>query len=331
MYIRTSKRPGEKRNRTIAMIGSGIVIVIILIQLAVPHFLPAIFTTIARPFWRMEFSVASGSLDSEAFLLAQNQALKIHLQEVMSEDSSADMVRLQNSEILALFNRSSANAINVSVSNMNASSTVSTSATTSTSSIVLPTGTFNLSDLVNSNNRVLTAVLVRPPLAPYDEMIIDAGADQGIAVGAKVYAPGNILIGTTTDVLGETSKVTLLSSSGLTYPVIIGGSHISATAIGRGGGQYEAQVPQATVIAVGDLVSDSSLSDGTFGKVTAILNNPTDPFETVLFSVPINIYQLSFVLVDTSNSLNVGFVAKPVNPIKSTTKSTPATTSKIKK
>ena len=323
MYIRTSKRPGEKRNRTIAMIGSGIVIVIILIQLISPHFLPALFTTIARPFWRMEFSVASGSLDSEASLLAQNQALKIQLQEVMSEDSSADMVRSQNSEILALFGRSTTSA----------SSTILTSVTTATSSATstLTGNSFNLSDLVNPNNRVLAAILVRPPLAPYDELVVDAGADQGIAVGSRVYAPGNILIGTTTDVLGETSKVTLLSSSGQTYPVIIGASHISATAVGRGGGQYEAQVPQATVIAVGDLVSDTSFSDGTFGKVTAILNNPTDPFETVLFSAPINIYQLRFVLVDTSNSLNVGFVAKPANPIKPTIKSLPATTSKIKK
>jgi len=290
------------------MIGSGIVVVVILIQLVVPHFLPALFTTIARPFWRMEFSVASGSLDSPASLLSQNQALKIQLQTVMSEDASADMVRAQNSEILALFGRSA--------------SDISTTSTSTLSSDQISTDSFNLTDLVNPNNRVLAAVLVRPPLAAYDEVIIDAGADQGIAVGAKVYAPGNILIGTTTDVLGETSKVTLLSSPGQTYPVIIGSNHITATAIGRGGGQYEAQIPQATQIAVGDSVSDANLSDGTFGKVTSILNNPTDPFETVLFSAPINIYQLRFVLVDSSNSLNVSAVTKPITPVK---------TSKIKK
>jgi len=314
MYIKTSKRPGEKRNRTITMIGSGIVIVVILIQLVVPHFLSSIFTTIARPFWRMEFSVASGSLDSPASLLAQNQALKIQLQTLMSQNASSDMVRSENSEILALFGRSTAvNSSNTSSSTILATGTQLLSTTTLTSDQTQTANHFSLSDLVNPNNRVLAAVLVKPPLAPYDELVIDAGSDQGIIVGAKVYAPGNILIGTTTDVLGETSRVTLLSSPGQNYPVTIGANHISANAVGRGGGQYEAQIPQATAISVGDLVSDASLSDGTFGKVISILNNPADPFETVLFSVPINIYQLRFVLVDSSNSINISDVTKPVS------------------
>ena len=325
MYIKTSKRPGEKRNRTITMIGSGIVIVIVLIQLFVPHFLSALFTTIARPFWRIEFSVSSGSLDSPAALLAQNQALKIKLQTVMLEDVGADFVRAQNQEIMSLFGRSSSvNISNTSSTNSNlllsSTSNIFSTSTTSTSSpassLILTTGSpvdhFNLSNLVNPNNQVLAAILVKPPLAPYDELIIDAGADQGIAVGAKVYAPGNILIGTTTDVLSETSKVTLLSSPGEKYPVIIGANHVSADAIGRGGGQYEAEVPQATQIAIGDLVSDANIADGTFGKVISILNNPADPFETILFSAPVNIYQLRFVLVDSSNSLNISDVTKPI-------------------
>ena len=308
------------------MIGGGILIVVIFIQIFAPHFLPAIFTTIARPFWRMEFSVASGSLNSPAALLAQNQVLKLQLQEIMSEDISADVVRAQNAELMSLFGRVVANP---SISSGTSSATISTSSL-ATSSDVSTSPTYKMADVVN-NGRVLAAVLVRPPLAPYDEFVIDAGSNEGIAVGAKVYAPGNILIGNATDVMSESAKVTLLSSPGQNYPVIIGPNHISTIAIGRGGGQYEAQIPQATAVAVGDAVTDTSLSDGVFGKVISVLNNPADPFETVLFAPSINVYQLRFVLVEPSNSLNIVNITKPVVPVKPTTKSTSSTSTKVKK
>jgi cell shape-determining protein MreC len=152
----------------------------------------------------------------------------------------------------------------------------------------------------SSSSHVLAAVLVRPPLATYDELIIDAGSDQSVSVGDKVFAPGNVLIGTTTDVLSQTSKVILLSSPGQSYPVTVGPNHVPTTAVGRGGGQYEAQIPQATNIKEGDLVSDSSLADSLFATVTSVLSNPADPYETVLFSSPVNIYQLRWVLVEIS-------------------------------
>jgi len=153
--------------------------------------------------------------------------------------------------------------------------------------------------------RILAAVLVRPPQAAYDELLIDIGADHGITPGSRVYAPGNILIGSTTDIFGQTSKVELFSSSGNTYSVLIGPSRIPATAVGRGGGQYQAEVPQASKINQGDTVSDSSISDAPFGIVSSVLANPADPFETVLFAPPVNIYQLRWVLVATSTGKKI--------------------------
>ena len=38
------------------MILGGIVVIILILQFLIPHLLPAVFTTIAKPFWRMEFS-----------------------------------------------------------------------------------------------------------------------------------------------------------------------------------------------------------------------------------------------------------------------------------
>jgi cell shape-determining protein MreC len=252
-----------------AYIAAGIVIVIIAVQLLVPHFLPSIFTTITRPFWRMEFSVGSGSLESPQALLAENESLKTQLAALNVQQQSVQAVVNDNSELLALLGRTDASSTTVS-------------------------------SLKPIPGIILAAVLVRPPQAAYDELIIDIGADHGITLGSKVYAPGNILIGSTTDILGQTSKVKLFSSPGETYYVLIGSSRIPATAVGRGGGQYQAEVPQASKINQGDTVSDSSISDAPFGIVTAVLANPADPFETVLFAPSVNIYQLRWVLIATS-------------------------------
>jgi len=260
----------------IGIISGGVVAVLVVIQLLVPHFLPALFTTAVRPFWRMEFSIMSGSLSSPSALLAENESLKIKLSELTAQNDSFGLIQTENNELLNLLGRPDATKV--------------TGTSTSSSSLNL----FSSSSV----GKILAAVLVRPPLAAYDELIIDVGLDKDIQLGAKVYAPGNILIGTTTDILGETAKVNLFSSPGQKYPVLIGASHIPATAIGRGGGQYEAQVPQATAITEGDLVLDSTFSDGIFGKVTKVLNDPAQPFETILFSPQVNLYQIRWVLID---------------------------------
>jgi cell shape-determining protein MreC len=290
-YIRTSKRPGTDLVKMISIVCGAIVIVIIAVQLLVPYFLPALFTTIARPFWRMEFSAASGSLDSPQALLVQNEDLKNQLTALEVSQQSIHMLQSDNSALLALLGRSTATS--TGMASLNNSSATSSS----------PESVF--SSLKPLPGLTLAAVLVRPPVAPYDELVIDIGADHDLVTGAKVYAPGNVLIGTTTDILGQTSKVKLFSSPGEAYPVLIGPGHIPATAIGRGGGQYEAQIPQASKVNQGDFVSDSSLSSAPFGIVSAVISNPAEPFEMVLFAPPVNIYQLRWVLVDTSNNIAV--------------------------
>ncbi len=272
--------------RTIAIACGIVVLVIVGIVMLVPHFLPSLFSSIARPFWRMEFSIASGSLDSPEALLAQNEDLKRQMAALMVDQQSAQAVDAENSQLLSLLGRPSA------MSNMASSSDPSASSTATSFAYPKPVP-----------GRTLAAVLVRPPFSPFDEIIIDIGSDQGIIPGAKIYAPGNVLIGTTTDVFSQTAKVRLLSSPGETYPVLIGSGSIPAVAVGRGGGQYSAQVPQASKVARGDAVSDSSLSDAPFGIVSEVFTDPAEPFETVLFAPPVNVYQLRWVLADTSSTI----------------------------
>ena len=254
-YLQANNR-SNKRQKRITFVSGIVVLVIVGIFIWAPHFFPAVFNSIARPFWRMEFSLQSGSLRSPAQLLNENESLKQQLLDAQVRLQTIQATETENTELKALMGRAS------------------------------------------TTPRILAAVLKRPPFSKYDEIIIDAGQDKGFSTTSTVYASGNVLIGKVSDISGETSKVTLFSSPGQKYDVLIGTGHAPATAIGRGGGQYEAQLSRDMKVVEGDIVTSPSLNDKSFGVVTGVLSDPAQPFETVLFAPPVNVYQLRWVLVD---------------------------------
>ena len=247
-----------------------------------PHFLPAIFTTIARPFWRMEFSATNGSLRSPEYLLSQNEDLKRQLADMTIRSQTTQSISNENSELKSLLNRP-------------VSATATATSTASSTKVVA---------LLTPSKYILAAVLRRPPVAAYDELIIDLGQNDGALTGNLVYAPGNVLVGTVSDTLGQTSKVVLFSSPGMTYEVLINNAAtnkaVPATAHGLGGGQFSVQVPRDVISNIGDTVTVSSINNKTIGVVGGVITDPAKPFETILFTSLANIYDLRWVLVDTN-------------------------------
>jgi len=255
-YLRANSRPGKRRSRALIATIISVIVILGLIQAVFPHAFPGLFTSIARPFWRTEFSITSGALRSPEALLAENESLKRDATAASAELANAQALQDENTDLKALLGRAS------------------------------------------TTPYILAAVLKRPPAAAYDEVIIDIGKDFGLSTTSTIYAPGNILIGRVTDVLAHSAKATLFSSPGERYDVFIGPSHAPSVAVGKGGGQYEAELPRAVMVSQGDAVVESSLNDKAFGVVTAVLTDPAQPFETILFAPPVNIYELRWVLVD---------------------------------
>src|SRR3989344_2758594 len=64
----------------------------------------------------------------------------------------------------------------------------------------------------DSKKGVLAAVLAKPNVSPYDTIVIDAGAKQGIAAGDYVTAGSSFVIGRVVEAHNSFSKVVLLSS-----------------------------------------------------------------------------------------------------------------------
>jgi cell shape-determining protein MreC len=254
-YLVHRNRPYQTRLRAIAIACGVLILIIGLIQFLAPHFMPGLWTSIARPFWRTQFSISSGSLQTPDQLLNENENLKRQLADDQVRMQSVNALETENQELHAILGRAS------------------------------------------TTPYILAAVLKRPPYSPYDELIIDLGRNDGLSTTSLVFAPGNVLIGRVADVMSQTSKVMLLSSPGEQYQVLIGSAHTPATALGRGGGQYQAQISRDVKVSEGDFISDPSLNDKVFGIVTSVLSDPANPFSTVLFAPPVNIYELRWVLI----------------------------------
>src|SRR3989338_2341946 len=253
-YLQTHNRSWyHGRIALIAII--SLFIIIAAVQLLFPYFFAGIFIGMAKPFWRLKFSVESGLFSSTESLIWENEMLKRQLAEIQTGSTTVNAVMFENQELRAILGRASTTPL------------------------------------------VLAAVLVRPPLSAYDVFIIDIGKDHGLISGGPVYAPGNVIIGHIGTVLSQTAKVQLLSSPDKKYDVLIGSSSVSAIAIGEGGGYFEARVSREDFVSKGDFVLAPSLGNRVIGIVTDITTDSNQPFQSVFFAPPINIYEIRWLLV----------------------------------
>ncbi len=282
-YLQTNNRSRSIFSNKLGVSLIVIVVLIILLEVIFPAFLPAIFMSIARPYWRVRFALGNGSLSSFETIQVENDLLKQNLSEILTRSNVISDVVAENVELKSLLRR-----VNTKYSLATSSSIMSaTSSATSTEAVLLKPSPYTLA-----------AVLKRPPLALYDEMIIDIGSDDDVNDGDLVYAPGNIILGRVVETLSQTSKILLFSSPGLTYDVLIGPGKVPAVSTGKGGGTMSAQVPKSFSIQVGDIVTVPSVDNQVIGRVSSVNVDSAQPFETVLFTSMSNIYEMRWVLVD---------------------------------
>lgn len=272
-YLQTHRRPYQGARRAVIIAAGVVVLVVILVQVLSPGFFPGLFTAIARPFWRVEFAVNSGELLSAESLLDEKEVLERRMSEMQIRLSATEALEKENMELKALLGRQT------EAETSSASGTVKTRGTPK-----------------EHVPGILSAVLRHPPVSGYDQLIMDIGRDHGISTSTFVYVQGDVLIGRVADVFRSSSKVRLFTSPGESLSVLIGSGHVAATAIGRGGGQYEAQVSREAHVNEGEFVLADSFDDKPIGIVSAVLLDPTQPFKTVLFAPPINVYQVRWVL-----------------------------------
>lgn len=150
---------------------------------------------------------------------------------------------------------------------------------------------------VKEPNGALAAVLSKPPVAPYDTLLIDSGDDDGVAIGDYVRAYGETVIGRVVAVSRSTARVKLFSSPGEKFEVIAGKANISAEAEGLGGGNFRIRLPRGVDVSEGDSVIIPLISQSAAGVVAVVRFTPNDSFQDVFFKSAVNLFELRWVEV----------------------------------
>jgi len=155
----------------------------------------------------------------------------------------------------------------------------------------------NILGRIGDKEVVLSAVLSKPNLSPYDSLIIDVGKKLDVKIGSLVMVDGDIAIGTIVNVYPNSSKVELFSSPGNYMDVLLGEENITVSAKGKGSGNFEIELPRDIAVGIGDIVSVSDLGIKILGTVEYIEKEPSNPFQIILFKNPVNMNSLKWVQV----------------------------------
>ena len=147
-------------------------------------------------------------------------------------------------------------------------------------------------------NVILSAVLVRPSISPFDIIVIDIGKGSGVEVGNKVVYEGALIIGEVSEVDAKSSKVKLYSSPGEKHIALIGPRSVQAEVEGFGAGSFMAKLPRDMEINDGDEVVMPNISMSILGFVQKIETEVADSFQKVIFKIPINLSELKWVEVE---------------------------------
>ena len=144
---------------------------------------------------------------------------------------------------------------------------------------------------------IVSAVLTHPPQTPYDIIIIDAGSNERVVVGAEVFLPEGPALGSVSEVFSREAKVKLFSSAGEETNAILERDGVPVTLVGAGGGNFKLTLPRDIAVEIGDRI----LSPGIVPHLLAIVGEvdirPTDSFKEVLAKSPANIFTIRFVFV----------------------------------
>lgn len=147
---------------------------------------------------------------------------------------------------------------------------------------------------------VLAAVLARPPVAPYDVLIVDQGTASGVALGAAAYGPGGTPIGTVASVASHSSRITLYSNPGLETAAWAGDARTPVTLRGSGSGGFSAELPKAAGVEAGQGIYVAGAGALPVGTVARVDSDPSSPNVVLHIHPYMNPFSLTWVTISRS-------------------------------
>ncbi len=149
---------------------------------------------------------------------------------------------------------------------------------------------------IPSEAGILAGVVLRPPVSPYDTLLLGSGSEVGIREGAIVFGEG-IPIGTIVEAGEGYARASLYSSPGRETTGWLGEERIGVSFTGEGAGAFSASVPREAIVSEGDTVYFAGPGAYPAGIVRRIERHASSP-EAKLFIEPfVNPFSLTFVRV----------------------------------
>lgn len=145
---------------------------------------------------------------------------------------------------------------------------------------------------------IVASVLARPPVAPYDILVIDQGTSAGVSLGALVTGNGGTPVGTIGEADANHSRVTLYSTRSIATSGWIGDARIPVTLTGEGAGAFSASVPKIAGVEVGAGVYLASAGAFPIGTVVKIETDPSSPTVSLDVRPYVNPFSLTWVTVE---------------------------------
>ena len=146
-------------------------------------------------------------------------------------------------------------------------------------------------------DNITASVIAKPSESLYNSLIIDRGSADGVKTGQLVTAQGSVGLGTVQSVSSHTATIQLFSGPQFSGNVILQNQNITVPATGKGGGNFEIDIPRTITVSTGDTLVFPNNPSMAVGTVASVMFDPRNPFQTVLARVPVNIQQLRFVEV----------------------------------
>lgn len=149
-----------------------------------------------------------------------------------------------------------------------------------------------------SEKGIIANVTARPPVSPYDILILDQGSTSGVAIDAFAYGPGGIPVGRISSVTEHTSRTTLFSSIGTQTAGWIGKNRVPVTIVGESAGAFSAVLPKEAGIEAGDALYVVSAGALSVGIVVSIENDPSSPNVMLRIRPYVNPFSLTVVTIE---------------------------------
>jgi cell shape-determining protein MreC len=143
---------------------------------------------------------------------------------------------------------------------------------------------------------ILAGVLARPPVSPYDTLVLAKGTDAGISLGDIVFAEG-VPVGRVVEAASGSSRARLYSSTGERTEGWLGEERVPVTLLGEGAGTFSATVARELIASEGDIVYFPGPGAFPAGVVRKVKRDAASPSASLSIEPLVNPFSLTYVRV----------------------------------